>query len=161
MVSHDIEFCAKYADRCALFFDGNITSEDIPDKFFKGKNFYTTAACRMAGTVLPDAVIPDDIILALGGKIKKREKNDITLPPVNKKENDKKKEKKISPLRILFGVIFAILFMCFHNGFQIQSAFFTVSLPFILGDIIKCIVASMLGSAMNKVLNADKGKTHF
>ena len=57
--------------------------------------------------------------------------------------------------------IFAILFMCFHNGFQIQSAFFTVSLPFILGDIIKCIVASMLGAAMNKVLNADKGKTHF
>ncbi len=118
MVSHDIEFCAKYADRCALFFDGNITSEDIPDKFFKGKNFYTTAACRMAGTVLPDAVIPDDIILALGGKIKKREKKDITLPPVYKKESAEKKE-KISPLRIIFGVIFALLFIlivCYDKG---------------------------------------------
>ena len=48
--------------------------------------------------------------------------------------------------------IFAILFMCFHNGFQITSAFFTVSLPFIAGDIVKCILASMLGAAINKVL---------
>ena len=23
MVSHDIEFCAEYADSCAMFFDGN------------------------------------------------------------------------------------------------------------------------------------------
>ena len=48
--------------------------------------------------------------------------------------------------------IFAVLFLCFHNGFQIQSAFFTVSLPFILGDIVKCILASMLGATINKVL---------
>ena len=34
MVSHDIEFCAKYADRCAMFFDGNITSVGEPRTFF-------------------------------------------------------------------------------------------------------------------------------
>ena len=34
MVSHDIEFCAEYADRCALFFDGNITSHARPREFF-------------------------------------------------------------------------------------------------------------------------------
>ncbi len=48
--------------------------------------------------------------------------------------------------------LFAILFMCFHNDFNIQAALLTVSLPFIPGDIIKCILASMLGVAINKVL---------
>ncbi len=73
MVSHDVEFCAEYADRCALIFDGNITSVDTPREFFKGKSFYTTAANRMARTSLPDAVLAEDIILACGGTIKKDE----------------------------------------------------------------------------------------
>ena len=53
------------------------------------------------------------------------------------------------PIQHLFGV----LFMCFHNGFQVQTAILTVSLPFVLGDIIKCILASMLGVKLNKVLS--------
>jgi energy-coupling factor transport system ATP-binding protein len=47
MVSHDIEFCAEYADKCALVFDGTVTSIDTPRAFFKGKNFYTTSANRI------------------------------------------------------------------------------------------------------------------
>ena len=48
--------------------------------------------------------------------------------------------------------IFAILFMCFYNDFNIKAAALTVSLPFIPGDIIKCIIASVIGVALNKVL---------
>lgn len=62
MVSHDIEFCAKYADRCAMFFDGNITSADNSRAFFAGNSFYTTAASRMARDIIPDAVLAEDII---------------------------------------------------------------------------------------------------
>lgn len=72
MVSHDIEFCAAYATRCAMFFDGNITSMDSPRAFFGGKNFYTTAANRMARTVLPNAILADDVILACGGTIRSK-----------------------------------------------------------------------------------------
>ncbi|WP_026895376.1 energy-coupling factor transporter ATPase [Clostridiisalibacter paucivorans] len=72
MVSHDIEFCASYATRCAMFFDGNITSIGTPRTFFGGKNFYTTATNRMARTVLPEAIIPEDVILACGGKIQSK-----------------------------------------------------------------------------------------
>ena len=69
IVSHDIEFCAKYADRCALFFDGNIVTESTPKTFFSGNSFYTTAANRIARDVLPDAVTPEDVILVCGGTV--------------------------------------------------------------------------------------------
>jgi energy-coupling factor transport system ATP-binding protein len=68
MVSHDIEFCAEHADRCALFFDGGIVSEGAPREFFSGNSFYTSSANRMARAVFPLAVTADDVILALGGK---------------------------------------------------------------------------------------------
>ncbi len=67
MVSHDIEFCAQYAHRCALFFDGNIVSSAPPRKFFSGNSFYTTAANRMARHKLPGAVTAEDVIAACGG----------------------------------------------------------------------------------------------
>ena len=70
IVSHDIEFCARYADRCALFFDGNIVTESTPKTFFSGNSFYTTSANRIARDVLPDAVTPEDVIAACGGAVK-------------------------------------------------------------------------------------------
>ena len=56
MVSHDIEFCAEYADRCAMFFDGDIVSEGSPQAFFSGNSFYTTVSNRMARGWFPKAV---------------------------------------------------------------------------------------------------------
>ena len=62
MASHDVEFCAKYADRCALFFDGGIVSEGEPRAFFSGNSFYTTAANRMARGLFPDVITAEEII---------------------------------------------------------------------------------------------------
>ena len=62
MVSHDVEFCAKYADRCALFFNGSIVSEGEPRTFFSGNSFYTTAANRMARELFPNAITAEEII---------------------------------------------------------------------------------------------------
>jgi len=67
IVSHDIEFCAEHTDRCALFFDGGIVTENTPVSFFSGNSFYTTSANRMARFVLPEAITARDIVLALGG----------------------------------------------------------------------------------------------
>lgn len=66
MVSHDVEFCAAHADRCALLFDGQIVSEGAPREFFAGMSFYTTAASRMARGILPDVLYERDILAALG-----------------------------------------------------------------------------------------------
>ena len=57
MVTHDIEFCAEYADICAMFFDGKIVSEAPPRKFFAENNFYTTSAKRMADGIIENAVL--------------------------------------------------------------------------------------------------------
>lgn len=47
IVTHDVEFAAKCADRCALFFRGEIVSEDLPRRFFDENNYYTTSANRI------------------------------------------------------------------------------------------------------------------
>ena len=65
MISHDIEFCAAYADRCGLFFDGNVVADGPPREFFAGNNFYTTSANRMAREYFPEAVTGKDVIACL------------------------------------------------------------------------------------------------
>ena len=69
MVSHDVEFCARYAHRCALFFDGSIVAEASPRQFFSGNNFYTTSANRMSRELMPGLVTAEDLIFACGGEI--------------------------------------------------------------------------------------------
>lgn len=67
MVSHDIEFCARYAHRCALFFDGNIITDAPPRSFFSGNSFYTTSANRISRDIVPGAVTVENVIYACGG----------------------------------------------------------------------------------------------
>ena len=77
MVSHDIEFCAEYADCCALFFDGSITSSGAPYEFFSGNSFYTTSANRMSRHILPNAVTVNDVVRACSGEVNNTEKKTI------------------------------------------------------------------------------------
>ena len=62
MVSHDVEFCARYADVVAMFFDGQILTADTPRRFFGANSFYTTAAHRMSRHVFTGAVTAEDVI---------------------------------------------------------------------------------------------------
>jgi energy-coupling factor transporter ATP-binding protein EcfA2 len=65
MISHDVEFCAQYADRVGLFFQGNLVTSNTTRAFFAGNSFYTTAANRMARHFYPDAVTAEDVITAM------------------------------------------------------------------------------------------------
>lgn len=62
MVTHDVEFAAENADRCAMFFDGEISSVDTPNVFFADNNFYTTAANRIARHMYRNAISCEDVI---------------------------------------------------------------------------------------------------
>lgn len=62
MVSHDIEFCARFADSVSMFFDGSIVTTNAPRAFFAQNSFYTTAANRMSRNVFANAVTDEDVI---------------------------------------------------------------------------------------------------
>ena len=62
MVSHDVEFCARYADWIGMVFDGQILTVDTPRRFFGSNSFYTTAANRMSRHVFRQAVTAEDVL---------------------------------------------------------------------------------------------------
>ena len=65
MISHDVEFCARYADCCAMLFDGGIAASAPAYRFFNQNRFYTTAASRMARGIIENAVTDEDIRLCI------------------------------------------------------------------------------------------------
>jgi biotin transport system substrate-specific component len=52
--------------------------------------------------------------------------------------------------------ICAVAMMCLHNGGDVAAAFTSISLPFIVGDIIKGVATALLGVAVNKALRKNK-----
>ena len=110
MVSHDVEFCARYTDRCALFFDGGIVTVDAPQPFFAGKSFYTTAANRMARHLLPGAVTAEDILTACGTELPSENPRprppriDMTPPP-------ERQPKKLPLWRSVLGLMSGLGFL--------------------------------------------------
>lgn len=91
MVSHDVEFCARYADRCAMFFDGGVVTQGPPREFFSGNSFYTTAANRMARSLLPGAVTAEDVILACGGEVPQV---DVEPAPLYREKTEEARKKR-------------------------------------------------------------------
>lgn len=61
-VTHDVEFASIVADRCGLFFDGEVLSSLVPQEFFSKNNFYTTASSRISRDKSANAVTVDDVV---------------------------------------------------------------------------------------------------
>ena len=111
MVSHDIEFCARYADRAGMMFDGQIVSEGGVREFFGGKSFYTTAVNRIVREKQPNVVIDEDFIAALGGSMPKTEEPELyDYKKGGHLRSESKTVKKLTPLNIILGSIFTLLF---------------------------------------------------
>lgn len=121
IVSHDMEFCARVCDRCALLFDGEFTSVDEPYEFFGKNTFYTTTANRIARGIIKNAILPENILAALERSVIQEEKAQPRTKEEPKKECTitPKKEKRpkkaiytylgmflLIPLTLLLGVRF-------------------------------------------------------
>ena len=111
MVSHDIEFCARYAHRCAMFFDGSIVTDADPRTFFSGNSFYTTSANRMARGLEPEAVTAEDLMAVCGGTLPPEAElpeEDDTLPPIPE-DDPNAKPKKLPLWRKILAVLSALI----------------------------------------------------
>lgn len=62
IVTHDVEFAARCATRCAMLFDGGIAAEGTPSAFFGANYFYTTAVGRIVRDWLPEALTIEDVM---------------------------------------------------------------------------------------------------
>ena len=138
MVSHDVEFCAAHAQRCALFFDGSVAAEGAPQQFFACNRFYTTAANRMARGLLPDAVTAEDIIAACGGALPpKRERREPPPRPPGAAETppapqEKQKLSARSVVSSLLSLLLLALTLAFGPKLFGARGYYAVSLLMVL-----------------------------
>ena len=123
MVSHDVPFCAEYAHKCGLFFDGSIVAEGTPREFFSGNSFYTTPANRMARHLIPKAVTVSDIIGCCGGELSAEpEIHKATVLPEPKETAVNFKPKPLPVWRkLLAGVSLAIAMLVFFYATSITD----------------------------------------
>lgn len=62
IVTHDTDFAAMIADRCALFFAGEAISAGEPRDFFSDNGYYTTGASRISRVMFDGAVTESDVV---------------------------------------------------------------------------------------------------
>ena len=162
MVSHDIEFCAKYADRCAMFFDGAIVSEDEPSQFFSGKSFYTTAANRMTRGIIDNCTTTEDVIKACGGEETEENYNPPRTDEDKKEEYhspQKKKSKLLSyitgALFIFMGIFLALKYSNAYNDWRIYAVDLGVILSLGIAAIL-IVPQKRMGNEI--VVNTSKRK---
>lgn len=61
LVSHDMEFCGRYATHCGLLFDGTLMGAGRTRDFFAENSWYVTAAGRMSRGILEGCIRAEDI----------------------------------------------------------------------------------------------------
>ena len=61
--SHDMEFCAKFADQCGFMFAGHLNTLLPTKSFFADNFFFTTPINRIVRDQVRDALLPGDLKL--------------------------------------------------------------------------------------------------
>ncbi len=138
-VSHDIEFCAEFADRCALFFDGKIITQNEKRAFFKEKTFYKTSAGRIAQGIVDNIVTKDDIIYVLTGKKEEKEEEEKKENKIEEIENTpsfvkekkeikkpKKAAKKIRTKNVFLSALSLVIFILTTILFKDRYEMYTI-----------------------------------
>ena len=62
LITHDLDFIARLADRCSMLFDGHVEGSAPTREFFAGNAYFTTTAHRLSRGILPDLVTEEDLL---------------------------------------------------------------------------------------------------
>ncbi len=169
MVSHDVEFCARYAHRCVLMFGGELVADATPREFFSSNSFYVTSANRMSRKIIDGAVSAEDVIYCCTGKLpEKPDKADFDLYDstytIETKHNKPKKPDRLplwkkllsafSAVALLFGLVINLDYLSVVNSKILPTwvNFSVVALPVVL-------LMLSLGSRSKRELDPRPKKT--
>ncbi|MCH5324717.1 MAG: ATP-binding cassette domain-containing protein [Eubacterium sp.] len=144
LVSHDNDFCAENANRCAVLFGGQITCCAEPREFYTENIFYTTDAAKVSQDVADGIFTARRLIESVGGK---EETPTEDIPDDFFYNNIDIKPKQQPPKKPLFrktctvlGAVTALAVMVFNSGifpFAIPSEpFFLPYLPLIVPVVL-------------------------
>ena len=161
IASHDMDFCARFSDRCAMLFDGQVIGADEVHSFFCSNHFYTTNARRLTEGIIDNCVNQEDIYSAFGIENKNK-----TLPPAASGkdfdiERKKTNEIKITPVksekRLLLSSVFILFFtvpLTIFAGifFLNDTKYLFISLLIML----ECMIPVFIGFEKKK---SDKNKS--
>lgn len=61
LVSHDLSFCAKYAQKTAVLFNGQIIASDTTRKILTDHHFYTTSAAKISRLIFKNTILECEV----------------------------------------------------------------------------------------------------
>ena len=158
MVSHDVEFCAKYPHSCLMLFNGELIAKGTPRVFFSSNSFYVTSSRRISKGVLENAVTAEDIIYCCTGeKIEtnpQKTKSDFHFSDC--KTTKKALSKRTFPVKKCFSV-FGVIALVF--GLLINMELIAWKFPFFLKCIFIAVPALFLMIGLSDTSHRERKQT--
>lgn len=152
LVSHDMDFCAETADKCALLFDGQVSVCLPPSEFFTSSAFFTTDSAKIASGICENVYTVDRLISSIGGKAEKHNNEPEKFTDITDKSGSaavgqherREKRQKLSKFRkamlIIGGIGFAAVLLLSTGIFPFNIP----SEPFWLQYAVLCVPMIML-----------------
>ena len=156
MVSHDVEFCAKYPHHCFMLFNGELIAEGTPREFFSTNSFYVTSSRRMSKGILENAVTPEDVIYCCTGK------NTDKFPEItgdfhfDAKPPEKPFQKKKMPFWKKLTAVFGCLSLLF--GFLVNIEAIPLALPFWANCLLVAVPLVILMLSLSELTRKPLGE---
>ena len=141
MASHDLSFCAQYADCCAFCFNGQIIDTAEVHEFFSTNSYLTTAVSRMCREYIPQVITVAEAVTALKGHLPSVKPSVLPSysPPSPVADEPKQTKHSFTPKTYLslLAVLILIPFTIFANLHWFNSQYYSF---FALLILLECML---------------------